>query len=99
MKFISVVVMMVVVGCASKSTPVERQMIGLIEKFDRWDYDGSARLSKDELKEAEELSGYTADEIVAFYDRNRDKKISLWEAQKGIERLKDAEKIAEDRGR
>ncbi len=70
-----------------KSTP-EKQMLGFIEKFDRWDYNGNGVLSTKEIDEGiASLQGtsravsYTAAEVVKFYDRNGDKSVSLREAQ------------------
>ena len=62
-------------------TPVERQMLGLVEKFDRWDLNGDGRLTLDELDEASQISGYPAEEILKFYDLNGDGAITLREAQ------------------
>lgn len=65
-------------------------MLGLMEKFDRWDYDGNGLLSTKELHDGiTTLKGtnrtvtYTAAEVVEFYDRNGDKSVSLREAQAG----------------
>jgi Ca2+-binding EF-hand superfamily protein len=69
-------------------------MIGLLEKFDRWDYDGDGELSQSELKEAEQLSGFTAAEIVKFYDTDGDERVSLQEAQAGMSRLGEARQLA-----
>jgi hypothetical protein len=97
MKMMMVLVAVVVSACAPGPGPVNRKMIGLIEKFDRWDYDGSSRLSAKELKEAEELSGYSAEQIIDFYDTNRDGQISLREAENGLSRLDEAEQVVKDR--
>lgn len=70
-------------GCAPPVSKVERQMGGLIEKFDRWDYDGNGTLDRLELKQAAEISGYNASRLIKFYDTNGDGKISLSEAQQG----------------
>ena len=63
-------------------------MLGFIEKFDRWDYNGNGVLSTKEIDEGiASLQGtsravsYTAAEVVKFYDRNGDKSVSLREAQ------------------
>jgi hypothetical protein len=72
---------------APKSTS-EKQMLGFIEKFDRWDYNGNGVLSTKEIDEGiASLQGtsrsvtYTSAEVVKFYDRNGDKAVSLREAQ------------------
>lgn len=79
-------------ACAAPSTDVipetrtQRQMIGLLEKFDRWDYNGDGRLTRDELAPATKLSGVPAAEILEFYDTNGDGGITLLEAQAGYRR-------------
>jgi hypothetical protein len=77
-------------ACAPQPGPVKRQMIGLLEKFDRWDYNGDGQLSLSELKEAEELSGLPAADILAFYDTGKNGRISLAEAEAGMSRLDEA---------
>jgi hypothetical protein len=72
-------------------SPVERQMVGLLEKFDRWDLDGNGLLTASELEEAEQISGVTSKEILAFYDTNKDGGISLREAQNALARTDEAE--------
>jgi len=67
-------------------TKVERQMIGLLQKFDLWDYDGDGYLTASEIKPAEKASGYSPEKILAFYDTNHDGRISLKEAQDGVSR-------------
>lgn len=69
-------------------------MIGLLEKFDRWDYNGDGFLSASELKPAEAKSGYSPERILGFYDTNHDGKISLKEAQAGVKRPEEAERHA-----
>lgn len=85
-------------GPVVPKTKVERQMIGLLEKFDRWDYDGDGFLDRGELVQGiaglkgkpQEVS-YTADEVIDFYDINRDGKISMMEARAGYQRSAEAE--------
>lgn len=89
---------LVVCSCASGPGPVKRQMVGLTEKFDRWDYNGDGQLGTSELVEAERLSGYTAAEIIRFYDTGGDGLISLRETQDGMSRLGEAQEIAEEKG-
>ena len=72
-------------------TPVERQMIGLLEKFDRWDHNGDGKLTASELTDAERLTGHTPAKIIEFYDRDKDGSISLREAQTGYARADEAE--------
>ena len=90
MKHIAVLAPFVIVACATQPGPVKRQMIGLLEKFDRWDYNGDGQLGLSELKEAEELSGLPKADILAFYDTNRNGRISLAEAEAGMSRLEEA---------
>jgi Ca2+-binding EF-hand superfamily protein len=74
-------------------TPKQRQMVGLLEKFDRWDYNGDGELSKKEvrigirgLKGKPQQVRYSAAEVLGFYDTNKNGKISLAEAQDGYRR-------------
>lgn len=73
-------------GPVVPQTRVERQMIGLLQKFDRWDMDGNGELKASELKEAGHISNHSPKEIIAFYDTDRSKTISLSEAQAGFSR-------------
>jgi hypothetical protein len=77
-------------GSAIPETKSERQMLGLMEKFDRWDYNGNGLLNTKEiddgitsLKGTSRAVKFTAAEVVEFYDRNGDKSVSLREAQAG----------------
>lgn len=90
MKHILALSIIVLAACAPQPGPVKRQMIGLLEKFDRWDYNGDGQLALSELKEAEELSGLPAADILAFYDTGKNGKISFAEAQAGMSRLDEA---------
>jgi hypothetical protein len=96
-KLLSVPVLIAFVSCSSgpgpvtPTTRVERQMIGLLEKFDRWDENGDGFLVAGELKQAEKLSGHSPAKIIDFYDLNKDGKISLREAQRGFSRVDEAE--------
>lgn len=83
-------------ACAPSPGPIKRQMVGLLAKFDRWDFNGDGFLRESELKEAEKRSSFTAKEIVEFYDVGGDGKISLKEAQDGMKRLPEAREIAAD---
>ena len=94
------------VSCASHEklgpvvpkTKVERQMIGLLEKFDRWDDDGNGLLDAGELDDGiASLRGkpqqvdYTSKQVIDFYDVNHDRKISMQEAQAGYRRSSEVE--------
>ena len=96
-KLLSVPLFFAFVSCSSgpgpvtPTTRVERQMIGLLQKFDRWDENGDGFLVAGELKQAEKLSGHPPAKIIGFYDVNKDGKISLREAQSGYSRVEEAE--------
>lgn len=95
MKHFAILPLAALAACATQPDPVKRQMIGLLEKFDRWDYNGDGQLSESELKEAEELSGKPAAEIIRFYDTDGNRRISLTEAQAAIPRLDEARENVE----
>lgn len=73
-------------------TKVEKQMVGLLEKFDLYDLDGNGQLDEKEL--SQNTTGHPAKEIIDFYDQNGDRKVSLREAQRGFKRIEEAEKAA-----
>ena len=88
-----------IISCTSGSqspipeTRSERQMLGLIEKFDRWDHDGNGQLSAREinagvatLKGTSREVTFDGAEVVNHYDRNGDQTVSLREAQSGYKR-------------
>lgn len=83
-------------ACAPSPGPIKRKMIGLLEKFDRWDYNGDGYLVKSELKDARLVGGFTEAEIVDFYDTNGDGRISLIEAQAGMSRVAEAREVAKE---
>jgi hypothetical protein len=85
-------------GPVVPQTAVERQMIGLLQKFDRWDDDGDAYLDSGEISQGiDSLKGkpqqvtYTAADVIGFYDTNHDGKVSMMEAQAGYKRAAEAE--------
>jgi len=90
MKYLVALAIIALAACAPQPGPVKRQMIGLLEKFDRCDYNGDGQLSLSELKEAEEVSGFPAADILAFYDTGKNGRISHAEAEAGISRLDEA---------
>jgi Ca2+-binding EF-hand superfamily protein len=96
MKHFAILTFAALAACATQPGPVKRQMIGLLEKFDRWDYNGDGQLSESELKEAEELSGMPAAEIIRFYDTSGNQRISLAEAQAGMSRLGEARETVKE---
>ncbi|QTN33531.1 hypothetical protein HZ994_14820 [Akkermansiaceae bacterium] len=83
-------------ACAPSPGPVKRQMIGLLEKFDRWDYNGDGHLTASELTDAERLSGIPVGDVIAFYDTDKDARISFEEAQAGLSRLDEAREAVEN---
>lgn len=90
MKHIALLCTAGLLACAPHPGAVKRQMIGLLEKFDRWDYNGDGQLVASELGDAEKLSGLPVPEIIGFYDTGKDGRISFGEAQAGISRLDEA---------
>lgn len=90
MKYIIIIPLVALVACAPQPGPVKRQMIGLLEKFDRWDYNGDGQLTLSELEEAEEMSGLPPADILAFYDTSKNGRISLAEAEAGMSRIDEA---------
>ena len=84
-----------VIGCAPRPDPLaerHRQMIGLVQKFDRFDYNGDGYLTRQEiangLREEGTLSLTPAelDRVMVAYDLNHDHRISRHEAQLGADR-------------
>ncbi len=100
MKFMCLPLVVAVVSCAKAPgpvtpvTPVQRQMIGLLQKFDRWDENGDGHLTAAELGKAEKITGHPPEKIIAFYDKGGDQRISLAEAQDGLNRFQEAEQAA-----
>lgn len=100
MKFMSLPLLIVMVSCAkgpgpvTPVTPVERQMLGFLQKFDRWDENGDGYLTANELRRAKQITGHPPKKIIAFYDQNNDDRISLAEAQEGLSRFDEAERAA-----
>lgn len=88
--FLLPITLITIASCVNRPGPVERKMIGLTEKFDRWDYNGDGFLTASELAEASKISGQPTSEIITFYDLNNDSKISLKEAEAGLSRVDEA---------
>lgn len=110
MKLLGLSLAIACVGCTSGPGPVtpktktERQMIGLLEKFDRWDDNGDGALTEIEVnhginrfKGTPMKLSYTGKEIIDFYDTNKDRKVTLREAQAGYARSGEAEQIIKSR--
>ena len=79
------------IGPVVPKTPVERKMIGLLQKFDRWDDDGNGQLDRQELAEGLAGSGHSPNAVMEFYDTNRDDNISLKESQNAYNRAPEAD--------
>ncbi len=98
MKLLGLSLVIASVSCSNGPGPIppksrtERQMIGLLQKFDRLDDNGDGCLTASELKPVQKASGHSPAKIIAFYDTNKDGKISLREVQAGYARSGDAEK-------
>jgi hypothetical protein len=78
-------------GPVARTTPVQRQMLGRLQKFDRWDEAGDGELTETELKPTEKVTRQPASEVISFYDTGGDGRISLQEAQQGMKRPAQAE--------
>lgn len=74
-------------------TVTERKMIGLMEKFDRWDENGNGRLNYAELALGLAGTDHKPANVLTFYDTNHDGSISLREAQTGYARADEADAI------
>lgn len=100
MKFLTPALFAACVSCSTgpgpvtPTTPVERQMIGLLQKFDRWDENGDGYLTKSELGKTEQITGHSATKVLKFYDTDGDRRFSLKEAQDGLSRFDEAEAAA-----
>lgn len=79
-------------GPVVPETAVERQMIGLLEKFDRWDDNGDGELDRKELAAGLQGTDFKPDRVIDFYDTDGNRRISLREAQAGYSRAEEAEK-------
>ncbi len=66
-------------------------MLGLMEKFDRWDLNGDGYLTIAELEPARAITGNSPTRIRDFYDTNKDGKVSLREAQNAYARADEAD--------
>ena len=68
-----------------------RKLMGLQEKFDRFDYNGDGKLSRAEIEQGIEESGVTGvseeelDAMMKHYDVNGDGHISRWESERAID--------------
>lgn len=68
-----------------------RKMMGLLEKFDRFDYNGDGSLTRKEIelgiKEASvvQIEPAELDAMMKHYDVNKDGRITRWEAERVID--------------
>ena len=68
-----------------------RKIMGLQEKFDRFDYDADGKITRKEAEEGIQESGVTGvseeelDSMMKHYDVNKDGAISRWETQRAID--------------
>jgi hypothetical protein len=102
MKLLIVPLIFAVAACASGPGPVtpenrtERQMLGLLEKFDRWDDDGELTVKEvdhgiNRFKGTSMKVNYTGKQVIEFYDTNRSGTVTLREAQAGYHRADEVE--------
>lgn len=68
-------------------------MLGIMEKFDKWDYNGDGELTTKEIsvgiagiQGTSKAVTYKATDVVKYYDKDGDKTVSLREAQAGYNR-------------
>ena len=84
------------VACAHKPDPHSeaahgRKLMGLQEKFDRFDYNADGKLTRREIEQGIKESGVTGvtkeeiDSMLEHYDLNKDGGISRWETQNAID--------------
>ena len=68
-----------------------RKMMSLLEKFDRFDYNGNGSLTRKEIEQGIVEAGVTKvepaelDSMMKHYDVNKDGKITRWEAERVID--------------
>jgi Ca2+-binding EF-hand superfamily protein len=70
-----------------------RKMMSLLEKFDRFDYNGNGSLTRKEIEQGvteagagtTKLEPVELDAMMKHYDVNKDGKITRWEAERVID--------------
>lgn len=97
MKYLLPVLPLLLISCGTPDNVVpenaqERRLFGMLEKFDRFDYNGDGSLTKKEVRQGIKESGVqgvTEANIQQGFERcdtNRDGKISFAEAQAAMRR-------------
>jgi hypothetical protein len=95
MKYLSLLPLLLV-SCAFEDSSHDeaahgRKMMGLLEKFDRFDYDGNGSLTRREIEQGVREAGVVGieqpelDAMMKHYDVNKDGKITRWEAERVID--------------
>ena len=82
-------------ACATHDAHTEaahgRKMMSLLEKFDRFDYNGDGSLTRKEIEQgiaeagASRVEKSELDAMMEYYDVNKDGKITRWEAERVID--------------
>jgi Ca2+-binding EF-hand superfamily protein len=68
-----------------------RKMMALLEKFDRFDYNGNGSLTRKEIEQGVRETGVAGidraelDAMMEHYDVNKDGSITRWEAERVID--------------
>jgi Ca2+-binding EF-hand superfamily protein len=94
MKFVPLLFALAAVSCVHPNphTPQahHQKRMALLEKFDRFDYNGNGKLTRREIEQGvreSDVQGVDARELDAamkFYDVNKDGSISRWEAEHAV---------------
>ena len=94
MKYLSLLSLLLA-ACAHQDPHSEaargRKMMGLLEKFDRFDYNGNGLLTRKEIEQGLQETGIEGvdqnelDAAMKHYDVTKDGSISRWEAERVID--------------
>lgn len=97
MKRLALLPFLLAASCAHHEEHTEavqgRKMMSLLEKFDRFDYDGNGSLTRKEIAEGvteagagtTKLTPAELDTMMKHYDVNKDGKVTRWEAERVID--------------
>ena len=95
MKRLALLPLLFAASCANQEDHSEaahgRKMMSLLEKFDRFDYNGNGSLTRKEIEQGIAEAGVSAvdpkelDAMMKHYDVNKDRKITRWEAERVID--------------